>query len=82
MGRDETLTVTFRLMAAVLSLQLIKKNLVLLQNEKGLLLEVLTGETQGGQKVAFIHSFILRSVSNSEGTGTEAGRASDFSVTT
>lgn len=44
----------------MLSLQLIKQNLVFLQDEKGLLLEVLTGETQGGSKSrSSTHSFTV-----------------------
>lgn len=48
-------------MPGVLSVQLIKQNLVFLQNEKGLLMELLTGETggKGGcQKASFLLSVI------------------------
>lgn len=52
----QTLTATFRLMTAVLSLQLVKQNLVFLQNEKGLLLEVPAGETQRRSKGPLIRT--------------------------
>lgn len=46
-------------MLGVFSVQLIKQNLVFLQNKKGLLLELLTGETGEKRGVKKRHSYFL-----------------------
>lgn len=59
--QELNLIITFWLMPGVFSVQLIKQNLVFFQNEKGLLLELLTGETgkkRGSQKALFLLSVI------------------------
>lgn len=62
-SRSSILIITFWLMPRVFGVQLIKQNLVFLQNEKGLLLELLTGETRG--KVACQKASLLLSVIHS-----------------